>query len=233
MANLSKAVQISIQIQEQKEELISLPQKVQEVAAELKTFSETYSEKKSLYDKEDSQRQELTRKLEEERLALVDKEKRLNGIKSQKEFQAVSREISNLKNSLKDDEANLAILEKSLEELKGELTPLESQLQNLQAQHQEEQAKISGDLQARESAIVRLEKELADTLAALPVLIQEKYHRIATVCQPPAALIVQGTCQECFIKLPPQLFIEVQRQNEVFSCPSCRRLLYLESAAEK
>ncbi len=229
MADLSKAVKISIQIQENKEKLESLPYKVREIESELQDFQQSYQSKKELFDQEETQKQTLIRKLEEERQAFVEKEQRLNSIKTQKEFQAVSREISNLKNSLKDDEASLETLKTKLEDLNAELSPLGEKLQNLQAQQQEEQGKIANDLQEVETNIENLEKELQETLAALPQEIQQKYHRIAAVCQPPAALVVEGTCQECFIQLPPQLFIELQRKTEIIACPSCRRLLYIDS----
>ncbi|MCP5467886.1 MAG: hypothetical protein H7A32_01285 [Deltaproteobacteria bacterium] len=228
MADLSKAVKISIQIQEHQEKLENLPHKVKEVEFELQQFQEIYHSKNTLFEQEEGQKNELVRKLEEERLSLIDKEKRLNAIKTQKEFQAVSREISNLKNSIKEDEINLASLEKSLEELRAEVLPLEEKLAGLQSQYSEEESKISGDLQAEKSAIADLEKELQETLNALSSEVQQKYHRIASVCQPPAALVINGTCQECFIQLPPQLYIELQRSSDIYSCPSCRRLLYID-----
>jgi len=34
------------------------------------------------------------------------------------------------------------------------------------------------------------------------------------------------TCQGCFVHIPPQMFIEVQKNNEIIRCPNCNRILY-------
>ena len=39
------------------------------------------------------------------------------------------------------------------------------------------------------------------------------------------ALVVDGSCQGCNMKLPPQLYNILQRANTVEQCPSCSRLM--------
>ena len=38
----------------------------------------------------------------------------------------------------------------------------------------------------------------------------------------------QETCQGCFVHIPPQMFIEVQKNKEIIRCPNCNRILYFE-----
>jgi len=33
-------------------------------------------------------------------------------------------------------------------------------------------------------------------------------------------------CMGCFMNIPPQLYIEVQRENSLILCPQCSRILY-------
>jgi len=35
-----------------------------------------------------------------------------------------------------------------------------------------------------------------------------------------------GHCNGCFMALPPQLFIQVQRGENLETCPSCQRILF-------
>jgi predicted nucleic acid-binding Zn-ribbon protein len=37
-----------------------------------------------------------------------------------------------------------------------------------------------------------------------------------------------GTCQGCRMRLPPQLYNEIQRHSQVHFCPNCQRILYYE-----
>jgi predicted nucleic acid-binding Zn-ribbon protein len=38
---------------------------------------------------------------------------------------------------------------------------------------------------------------------------------------------VGGRCKGCNMMVPPQLFIEIQRANQLHQCPSCQRLLFV------
>ena len=38
--------------------------------------------------------------------------------------------------------------------------------------------------------------------------------------------IREGACQGCRIRVPPQLFNEIQRNEHVILCPSCQRILF-------
>jgi predicted nucleic acid-binding Zn-ribbon protein len=40
------------------------------------------------------------------------------------------------------------------------------------------------------------------------------------------ARISNETCMGCFMNVPPQLCIEVQRGKQMISCPQCSRILY-------
>jgi hypothetical protein len=35
-----------------------------------------------------------------------------------------------------------------------------------------------------------------------------------------------GTCQGCRMKVPPQLYNQIQRNDQVILCPSCQRMLH-------
>ena len=41
-----------------------------------------------------------------------------------------------------------------------------------------------------------------------------------------------GCCQGCFMQLPPQLYIEVQRSRVMHACPSCQRILFYQDPEE-
>ena len=38
-------------------------------------------------------------------------------------------------------------------------------------------------------------------------------------------------CQLCHVKLRPQMFVELKRNDEIVQCPSCSRILYYEPPA--
>ena len=37
-----------------------------------------------------------------------------------------------------------------------------------------------------------------------------------------------GTCQGCRMRVPPQLYNQIQRNDQIILCPSCQRMLHWE-----
>ena len=138
------------------------------------------------------------------------------------------KEITTAKTANRERESKIQQLEGQLEGFSTDLQPLEEKLNNLKQQLDAEKSNIQGTLSELEGKIKNLEGQLSQQLSSLPDDIREKYQRIERQKQPPAALVVGGTCQACFMALPPQLFIEIQKGHQVHACPNCHRLLYLE-----
>ena len=42
------------------------------------------------------------------------------------------------------------------------------------------------------------------------------------------AEVRQEVCRGCFMNIPPQLYIEVQRCQRLIQCPQCNRILYFK-----
>ena len=42
-----------------------------------------------------------------------------------------------------------------------------------------------------------------------------------------------GICQGCRMRVPPQLYNEIQRNEQVILCPSCQRMLFWRAEAEE
>ena len=40
------------------------------------------------------------------------------------------------------------------------------------------------------------------------------------------AAVQNGICQVCHLNIPPQKFIEVQRDEAIHTCPHCQRFVY-------
>jgi predicted nucleic acid-binding Zn-ribbon protein len=53
--------------------------------------------------------------------------------------------------------------------------------------------------------------------------LKEKRNGIAIV------LVKNEGCQGCYVNIPPQMYNEVQKNNEIILCPNCHRILYWEN----
>ncbi|MFO1464096.1 MAG: C4-type zinc ribbon domain-containing protein [bacterium] len=228
MQRLAQTVHLSQEIQNLKEDLEEIPAKVRELEAELNGIEAQYEQKKAEFAKAEGEAKKLKSEADDESNQLKQKEERLHSIKTNKEYQAVIKEISAGKTMIKEREENAAKLIGGAEGLKTELGPLEARLQELREKLEQERGAIQGQLDERKGKLQALEAQLNEQLSSLPEDIRHKYLRIQGKRQPPTAKVVEGTCQECFMSVPPQLYIEIRKTQEIHSCPNCHRLLYIE-----
>jgi len=229
MQRLAQTVSLSQEIQNLKEDLEEIPAKVRELETELAAIEGQFNQKRAEFSKAEGEAKKLKSEADDESTHLKQKEERLHSIKTNKEYQAVIKEISTGKAMIKEREENAAKLLGGVEGLKTELSPLEGKIQELRDKVGQERGAIQGQVDELQSRLQTLEAQLNEQLSSLPEDIRHKYLRIQGKRQPPAAKLVDGTCQECFMSVPPQLNIEIRKTQEIHSCPNCHRLLYIES----
>ena len=228
MSRLAQTVTLSQEIQTIKEDLEEIPAKVRQLETELTELETQFNQKKSVTDKAEGDAKKLKSEIEDEANQLKSKEERLHSIKTNKEYQAVLKEISTGKTTVKEREAAIAKLVGDSEALKSELAPLEQRIQELRSQLEQERGSIQGQVDELQAKLLKLENQLNEQLSSLPEDIRHNYLRIQGKRQPPAAKLLDGTCQECFMSVPPQLNIEIRKTQEIHSCPNCHRLLYID-----
>ncbi len=228
MARLAQIVKTDSEIQVVRDELEELPIKVREIEEQLQTLDSEYLQKKSEWEKAEAEIKKLKSEIEVETQHLKNREERIHAIKTQKEYVAALKEISMGKTAIKEREDKIKSLSQSSEELAKVVSPLEESRTGLLNSLEQERSAIQGNLDTLRAKLQTMEAQFNEQLLALPEDIRHKYRRIGEKRQPAAARVVKGTCQECFMNLPPQLFIEIQKHKEVYSCPNCHRLLFIE-----
>lgn len=176
--------------------------------------------------------EEEKRALEENLAAEADainrSEARLREIKTQKEYQAVSKEIAAAKKVMGDLEEQVLQKIARVEELKGAIGEKEKELQDfasssvgtreeLLARIERLESDIAGDTAAREAAA----KDVSPSMMKRYLMLRERRQGVAV------AEARSGSCLGCNMNLPPQLFNSLYKVENLVACPHCQRLLYL------
>ena len=47
------------------------------------------------------------------------------------------------------------------------------------------------------------------------------------------AAVINGSCSACFMSLRPQMQVEVKRGDQIITCESCARILYMPKKEEQ
>ena len=169
-------------------------------------------------------KREMTLKAEKEKMQRV--KSRLGEVKTSREYQAVLAEIGSAKQTISDQEEALIKDMEGLEGIEGEMSQLKSQIEGMRQDLETASLELDGVLSDTEQATVDRKAEEAEILKTLPVDVVDRY-RLIRMRRGGLAVVEarDEACTACFMRIPPQMYIEVMRRSRVIQCPNCHRIL--------
>ena len=226
-----------VKLQEAETEIVRLQallegveQKKTKLASRLKQFETALAENRQ--DLEQAQKacrdSELEIQVVGERI--VKSNETLRNVTTNKEYQVLLREVDD--NKKRKDALETELLElmderekcqSIVEESEKEYSLLEEQIR---AEQQEIEKQSSEDRELLDEYLKRQE----DIGQSLDPRLMDRFRKISKMNQGSAVVRVNDqVCLGCFMNVPPQMYIEVQRGNDLISCPQCSRILYYDN----
>ena len=208
---------------------------------ELKRLDEKLNSEKERIQKEKEKAELLEKERKKKELNLSSKQDKIKReeakmfeVKTNKEYQALLSEIESIKESISRDEEEILQMMDEIDELKKNLSKREREVavvhEKVEAERKSIQEKMAhGDTVWKEQTERRevISKQLEANLVKLYDTLKEKRQGLGVVGAK------DETCQGCFVNIPPQMFIEVQKNNALIRCPNCNRILYWEGNGKK
>ena len=155
-------------------------------------------------------------------------ESHLKEIKTQKEYQAVSKEISGAKKLIAELEDQILQKINAMEELSGDIAKKESELAELEGNVATQQGEVQSRVQSLEAGIAADAATREETVKGLPASVMKRYARLRDQRKGVAVVEAkEGNCMGCNMHLPPQLYNTLYRADEVITCPHCQRILVM------
>jgi len=160
------------------------------------------------------------------------REAKLYAIKTNKEYQAALKEISEGKRINREREDRILQSMEKIEALTQKSTQLEQVFADNEGALKAKRTKI--DAEAKEIG-EHMERDRAHRPELEPRIeknILRKYEFVRRRYPEALALIRNGACEGCLRRLPPQLINEMMRHEEFKTCPNCQRIIHLEIQRE-
>jgi len=152
-------------------------------------------------------------------------------VKTNKEYQAMQKEIAVAEQEVRAHEDRLLEHMERAETFAVELKAAESALKAEQAEVAREQKLLEGERGALEKEIARLTAARTELVALLPREALSLFERIAQGRKGVAVAEARdGLCTVCHVRLRPQKFNDVRRNDTLTQCDSCTRILYFVPA---
>lgn len=217
-------------IADAEERLAGVPEYLAKAKAELEEAQTGFDSFKEKYDKDLNAKNEVQTAYEENKSQLEKAQAKLPEVKNNKEYEAVLKEMDVLKKNVNEAEYRLLELNESVDKYKAEDEGVTKKLEDAKAayesgvaQRDEENSELTSELAANKEAREEAAKDVKKSLLA-------KYDRVRKARNNLAVVRVDNeTCTGCYIKVPPQLYVEVVKDKELLQCPNCQRFMYFRS----
>lgn len=147
-----------------------------------------------------------------------------NQVKTQKEFDAVTHEIQNVKARI--DEAENAGLEalEAEERNEADRKTAAAAREKLKAENDAERARIAKQIEEKKSRLSGLEEERGKLAAAVPVELQETYALVDERHPGEAVAKLEGeSCGGCGYTFPKHVQQAIRHGEGLTRCPNCSR----------
>jgi uncharacterized protein len=158
---------------------------------------------------------------------IIKSNEKLRMVKTNKEYNLFLREVDD--NKKRKDMLETELLEcldekeemeKIVQETEKEFNLLKDQIE---AEQQDIEKKTKDDRELLDEYFARQ----SDIGKILEPSLMKRFSKISKMNNGSAVVRVENAvCNGCFMNIPPQLYIEVQRGNSLISCPQCSRILY-------
>jgi predicted nucleic acid-binding Zn-ribbon protein len=225
---LRKLQEVDLEIKAIEADKQHYPMEINNLDEELTSAREVFKERGEKIELLEKERRQKEGDLELEQERMKRAQSKLYEVKTNKEYQALLAEIEALKEINSQREIEILEIMDEIDELKREYARMKKELfeteQKIGAEKkllEENLGKVDGVLASKKRKRTLVAKKLSPELMALYQTLKEK-RRTAVV---PARY---GACQGCNMKIPPQMFNEVQKSQDIIVCPSCNRILYWE-----
>jgi predicted nucleic acid-binding Zn-ribbon protein len=154
---------------------------------------------------------------------------RSSEIKNNKEYQALLKEIEAAEQENKAIEDDILGLMEKIDAAAGHITAAEQRAK-------EEAAGIQVEQKQQEAALVKLEKELKEieeerqkAIVRIPKPVLSQYQRLLGTKAGIAIAEARGeSCSGCYMSIPPQVYVNVKKNESIITCPNCGRILYFK-----
>ena len=224
---LVKLQEAETQIFRLKTVLEKVEKKKETLSARLKQFGNALENNKKKFSSAvtDCRNIETEIQIIDERI--VKSNEKLRMVKTNKEYQLFLREVD-------DNKKRKDALETELLEHLDEKEKMEKIVQENEKEYQLLKDQIKAEQKDIDKKSID-DRELLDEYLAqqeeigksLDPSLMNRFVKISKMNDGLAVVNVENEiCMGCFMNIPPQLYIEVQRGDSLISCPQCSRILY-------
>jgi len=205
-----------------------LPDMIESLKNEIKTAEEDYDATKVKREEDLLKKKEYEVSIDKANEELEKLKNQMTTIKTNREYDALSRGIDHKKEEIKIAEDELIAVMAELEELTEKLETADSRREEIVKANDEQLGAIQKEIDSVGTKIKIKQNERKNILVRLEDQTVSTYERIKRGKGSAVVAVRKRACSGCFKALPPQLVQEIRRGELLITCDSCGRILIWE-----
>ncbi len=156
---------------------------------------------------------------------------RTSEIKTNKEYQALLKEIEAAEQENKAIEDQILVLMEQTDAAGAAITMAEKKARDEEEAIIAEQKEYEASLVKIEEEFKHVERQRQETAGRINAVILAQYQKLLTSRAGIAIAEARGeSCSGCYMSIPPQVFVNVKKNESIINCPHCGRILYYAEA---
>lgn len=231
--NLMDLQSIDLQIQKLEEEMATEAGELesrQEAIDRHKKEVVEYSERLETGEK---RQRELEALIEDGIVRLKERQTKQMSVQNDREYHSILKEIEETKQQHKQREDELVMLMEQTDSIRSKIEELVNQCESEEIAYKEEAEKIAKLAKDLESQINKIQKSRDKQAKKVNKKFIKRYEMLKSRRNGLAlAPVTNGVCLGCNMNIPPQLFNNLLREDEILSCPTCNRMMYHKPVVE-
>jgi predicted nucleic acid-binding Zn-ribbon protein len=149
-------------------------------------------------------------------------------VKTNKEYTAMLHEIEGVERDIRAREDQILAEMEQAEGLQAEAKKEEGLFKKEEEKWKAEGRVLDERAKALEAEVAKLSALRDEVAKAVPQERLELFQRVARKRGDAVAEAKDSRCEACHVRLRPQMFMELKRNEDIVQCPSCGRVLYYE-----
>jgi predicted nucleic acid-binding Zn-ribbon protein len=154
-------------------------------------------------------------------------------VKTNREYTAMLHEIETAQNDIRTREDRILEIMMETDELNAAIKKSEAELKTAENEIAAERSALDNEMSALQAEVDRTTAEREKVVAGIDRQVLQIFETTAKGRKGVAVAEARdGLCTICHVRLRPQVFLEVRKNESIIHCDSCRRILYFAGNSE-
>jgi len=227
LAQLIELQKVELEINKANLKCQNLPKEIEKLEEAFAAFQSEVEGNRAAFEDVRKAHREKEEKLKASQEALKRTKTRLSEVKTNKEYQSVLKEIETAESKSGEAEDQIILLLEAVDAAKESLKIKEKELESFKQSYEDKKKKLEAELSSLDGVLASCRQKSKALKGHLTADLLKRYEAIKKLHNNhPVAAVWKEVCEGCHMNIPPQLYIELQKAEELHVCPNCNRVIY-------